>query len=76
MAVREGVKINHRVVIAMDALTASQNKASEPVPHDRQGFLDDASRRTKVVEGPDGNPSMSGTLGTASSSPIPSWKTP
>ena len=55
MAVKEGVKINHRVVIAMDALTASQKKALEPVLRDRQGFIIDASRQAKAVKGPGGN---------------------
>jgi hypothetical protein len=55
VAVKEGVKINHRVVIAMDALTASQKKALEPVLRDRQGFIANASRQTKAVRGPGGN---------------------
>jgi hypothetical protein len=55
VAVKEGVKINHRVVIAMDALTASQKKALEPVLRDRQGFIVDASRQAKAVKGPGGN---------------------
>jgi hypothetical protein len=55
VAVKEGVKINHRVVIAMDALTASQKKALEPVLRDRQGFIAAASRQAKAVKGPGGN---------------------
>jgi hypothetical protein len=55
VAVKEGIKINHRVVIAMDALTASQKKALEPVLRDRQGFIVDASRQAKAVKGPGGN---------------------
>jgi hypothetical protein len=55
VAVKKGVKINHRVVIAMDALTDSQKKALEPVLRDRQGFIADASRQAKAVKGPGGN---------------------
>ncbi len=55
VTVKEGVEINHRVVIAMDALTASQRKALEPVLRDRQGFLAEASRQTTAVKGPSGN---------------------
>jgi hypothetical protein len=50
VAAKEGVKINRRVVIAMDALTASQKKALEPVLRDRQGFIADASRQAKTVK--------------------------
>ena len=55
MAVKEGVKINHRVVIAMDALTASQKKALEPVLRDRKGFIAEASRQAEAVKDPGGN---------------------
>jgi hypothetical protein len=55
VATKEGVKINHRVVIAMDALTDSQKKALEPVLRDREGFIVDASRQAKAIKGPGGN---------------------
>lgn len=55
MVTKEGVKINHRVVIAMDALTDSQKKALEPVLRDREGFIVDASRQAKAIKGPGGN---------------------
>lgn len=76
MAMKEGVKINHRVLIAMDALTASQKKALEPLLRDRQGFMVDASRRRMRSRIPRGMPSTSGTQGMASCSPIPSWTAP
>ena len=50
MAVKEGIKIDRRVTIAMDALTASQKKALEPVLRDREGFLANASRQAKAIK--------------------------
>jgi hypothetical protein len=56
MAVKEGVKLDRRVTIAMDALTASQKKALEPVLRDRDGFLANASRQAKAIRIPGREP--------------------
>jgi len=52
VAVKEDVKIDHRVIIAMEALSPSEKKTLEPVLRDRQGFITNASRRGNVIKIP------------------------
>ena len=56
MAVKEDIKIDQRVIIAMDALSPSQKKALEPVLHDRQSFITNATRPGNVIKIPGQKP--------------------
>jgi hypothetical protein len=47
--VKQGVKIDQRVLIAMDALSPTQRKALEPVLRDKQGFIANALYKDNVI---------------------------
>jgi hypothetical protein len=52
MAVKKDVKIDHRVFIALDALSPGEKKALEPVLRDKDGFITNAARHGSVIEIP------------------------
>jgi len=56
MAVNKDVKIDHRVFIALEAMSPGEKKALEPVFRDKHGFITNAARQGRVIKIPGQEP--------------------